>query len=168
MTEHKLADTLKMTPAEALKIINSFFSKIPKVKQLLDHFENFAAQHGYITTAKPYLRRRWFPETEQARMKGDSYALGAIGRKGKNTPIQGTNGDLIKLALVNIFELIEDKYPDVNIVMSVYDEIQTECPADLAEEWRAVLETEMIKAGELVVKSVPVVADCEISDYWKK
>lgn len=50
----------------------------------------------------------------------------------------------------------------------IYDEIQTECKEDFAEEWRSILENIMINSAKLVLKKVPVKVDCSISDYWTK
>lgn len=52
--------------------------------------------------------------------------------------------------------------------MAVYDEIQTECREDFAEEWRGILEDLMIKAAQVVIKDVPVEVDCKVTNYWTK
>jgi DNA polymerase I-like protein with 3'-5' exonuclease and polymerase domains len=56
----------------------------------------------------------------------------------------------------------------VNILLSVYDEIQTECREDMAEEWFKKLEQIMIESAQVIIKTVPIKADCGIHDYWQK
>jgi len=51
---------------------------------------------------------------------------------------------------------------------SVYDEIQTECPEDLSEWWKLELDKLMVESAQEVIKSVPIVVDCKIADYWDK
>ena len=85
-----------------------------------------------------------------------------------NTPIQGCNGNIIKLALINTQKEITLNNWPVNILLSVYDEIQTECREDLADQWKVKLEEIMIDSAKTVIKSIPIKADCSVSDYWKK
>jgi DNA polymerase I-like protein with 3'-5' exonuclease and polymerase domains len=56
----------------------------------------------------------------------------------------------------------------INILLSVYDEIQTECPEDLSEWWKLELDKLMVESAQEVIKSVPIVVDCKIADYWDK
>lgn len=183
MSSHKLAKTMNCTEPQAAKIIDAFFSKVPRVKETLDKFGNFARNNGYIITAPPYRRRRWFPEYEEysfleTRMKHRSLSgqewsthknLGGImERAGKNTPIQGTNADITKLAMVKAYETIRNEGVDAKIILSVYDEIQTEVHKSQAEEWKHKLQSIMQQAGEDVITTVPIVADCSVSNYWNK
>jgi DNA polymerase I-like protein with 3'-5' exonuclease and polymerase domains len=82
--------------------------------------------------------------------------------------IQGCNGDVIKLALCKIQKYIDDNDLPVNILLSVYDEIQTECKEEFAEEWKHILNNLMIESAQVVIKTVPIVVDCKVSDYWEK
>lgn len=166
MSEFKLADTLNCSVQKAKEIIRSFFDKVPTVEEQLQKFGGFAKSNGYIITAPPYKRRRWFPGTKQAWRQQDTQRLGEIERAGKNTPIQGTNADITKLAMIDAYEYIEANNYPAHILLSVYDEIQTEVREDLAEEWRDILQTIMEEAAKTIITTVPVIAECEISDYW--
>lgn len=79
-----------------------------------------------------------------------------------------TNGDIIKLALINVQNYIDTNNLPINILLSVYDEIQTECPEELAESWKLTLNNLMIEAAQEVIKTVPIVVDCKVNDYWDK
>lgn len=172
MSEFKLSNTIQVSVNKAKEIINSFFNMVPHVKKFLTMLGNFGKNNGYTRTAKPFKRIRHFPEWEELKRNPnhpDTFKiLGEIERKSKNTPIQGTNADIIKLALINTQKEIDKNNWPVRILLSIYDEIQTECREDKAEEWKNKLQEIMISTAKTVLKIVPVKADCDISDYWKK
>ncbi len=168
MSEFKLADTIQIDVKESKKLIHKFFSVVPKVKDFLTTLGKLGTNRGYIKSGPPYSRIRWFPQWKTAIETNDNKTLGAIERASKNSPIQGTNGDIIKRALCLVQNSIDDnKYP-VNILLTVYDEIQTECKEEFAEEWSNIMETLMIQAAQESIKSIPIVVDCAASDYWVK
>ena len=164
MSEFKLADTLQITEEEAIDIINKFFSRVPKVQEFLNTLAYLGRTRGYIRTGQPYRRIRFFTGYKS----NDNKILSSIERKSKNSPIQGTNGDIIKRALCLAQKEIDNNNYDVKILLTVYDEIQTECIESFAKEWARILETCMIKAAQESIKSIPIIAECDISDYWKK
>jgi len=168
MSEFKLSDTMDIVVKKAKDIIDKFFKMVPRVKAMLDMFGNLAKKHGRIRTAPPFRRIRWFPEHEFVVATNDFTKLGEIERAGKNTPIQGTNGDIIKLAISRLQTIIDDNKLDIKIILSVYDELRTECPDELAEWWKGVMEKTMIDAAKVVIKTVPIVVDCTIKKCWEK
>lgn len=171
MSEYKLSNTILVPVNEARDIINKFFSKVPKVKEFLDSLGNLAKTRGFIRTAPPYSRVRRFPKWEYLR-DNDSYNrdkwLGEIERAGKNSPIQGTNADIIKLALINLQDEIDNNNWDVNLLLTVYDEVQSEAHRSIAEEWKSVQNRIMVEAAQAIIKSVPIIVDCKISECWQK
>ena len=94
--------------------------------------------------------------------------LGEIERASKNTPIQGANAQLIKYALVKIQNRIDKDNLPIKILLSIYDEVQTECREDMTEWWKGELKRIMIEAAQLWIKTVPVEVDVKITDYWTK
>lgn len=168
MSEHKLSSTIQVSVEEARDIINRFFAAVPKVKEFLDFIGKFGVAHGFIRTARPIQRIRWFPEHKYIKSEDGFKIEGSIERRAKNTPIQGTNGDIIKLALSNTQNIILQENLPVKILLSVYDEIQTECEESYAEIWKERLNNIMIDAAKSVIKTVPVVVDCKINNYWTK
>jgi len=171
MSKFKLADTMGISVEEADRIIKKFFSVVPKVEKFLNDLGDLGKSRGFIRTGEPFRRIRWFPKFNDSKDNTNPDAFkyqGEIERASKNSPIQGSNGDVIKLALIKVQETIDkNKYP-VNILLSVYDEIQTECEETFAEEWKNILDSIMIEAAKEVIKDTPVVVDCKISDYWEK
>lgn len=125
MSEFKLSDTMDIAVKKAKEIIDKFFGKVPKVKQLLNQFGRLAKQHGRIRTAAPFRRVRWFPDYEFAVDTQDAVKLGEIERAGKNTPIQGTNSDIIKVAISRIQRVIDNENLPIKLLLSVYD--KTNC-----------------------------------------
>lgn len=171
MSKHKLSDTMQISVEQADEIINRFFKVVPKVKEFLDLLGETGKRKGRIKTPPPYSRIRWFEDWERAIRYDDSDSfkiLGEIERASKNTPIQGCNGDIIKLALINVQKYIDENKLPINIILSVYDEIQTECKSDYAEQWKIQLDRIMIESAEEVIKSVPIKVDSKISDCWSK
>ncbi len=171
MSKFKLADTIDISVDEAEAIINKFFNAVPKVKSFLVGLGNLGKSRGYIRTAAPFSRVRWFPKWKDATNPNHPMAfkyLGEIERESMNTPIQGCNGDLVKLALVNTQKVIDENNYPVKILLSVYDEIQTECLSTFAEEWKVILDNIMVTSAQTVIKSIPVVVDCKISNHWSK
>lgn len=171
MSKFKLANTILVSVDEADIIINKFFSKVPKVQQFLENLGNLAKNRGFIKTAPPYSRVRRFPKWEYMQQNFTTQKdkwLGEIERAGKNTPIQGCNGDILKLAIINMQNEIDDNNWDVNILLTVYDEIQTEVNRNIAELWLKKQEEIMVNAAKTIIKTIPVVCDCKISEYWQK
>lgn len=175
MSKFKLADTMGIPVGKADEIIKKFFKVVPEVQRFLDTLGNLGKQRGYIRTSLPYRRMRRFKKLEDyvsqvGSNQGfpDFAYLGSVERASKNMPIQGTNGDVIKLALCRVQEVIDNEGWPVNILLSVYDEIQTECEESRAEEWKHRLDQIMIESAEEVVKDVPIVVDCAISTHWSK
>lgn len=168
MSEFKLADTMQISVEEARNIIAKFFSVVPKVKQFLDMLGHSGRTRGYIRTPKPLRRIRWYQNWEQAYNNGESKVLGEIERASKNMPIQATNANVIKLAMIRVQKIIDENNYPVQIIMQVYDELQCLCKEEFAEEWRIILEKIMIESAQEVIKNIPVVADCKISDCWSK
>ena len=174
MSEFKLSPTIGVDVKKAKEIINSFFSKVPKVKDFLDSIGMLGRKRGFIKVSNPDGRIRFFPKYEFIKKYPDKIKevkfiwKGEMERAGKNTPIQGVNASVIKLALVKTQDYIDTHKIPANILLSIYDELQTEVEQSYAETWKNILEEKMIEAAKVFVKNVPVKADCEINDFWKK
>lgn len=102
--------------------------------------------------------------------------MGGIEREGKNTPIQGTNADMAKLALGCGFDpdgkpyawhLIEPEY-NAKLVNMVHDELLVEAPDDVAQACYDAVADAMTRAGAEFVKSIPMTTDGHIADRWTK
>jgi DNA polymerase I-like protein with 3'-5' exonuclease and polymerase domains len=93
----------------------------------------------------------------------DEQSKYAIRREGANHPIQGGNADITKLAMVAITALLHGKG---TIVLTVYDEILVEVPAELAQWARDVVYSCMMAASEQVLLTVPSAVEAQITTSW--
>lgn len=124
--------------------------------------------------------KKWNRTPDQMETKHVNSALsgmyGSIEREGKNTPIQGTNADMIKLAMGCGFDesgkpfawhLIEPVY-GAKLVNEVHDELVTEAKKENAEECSAAIADCMSRAGAAFVKSIPMTTEAHIAGCWQK
>lgn len=171
MSEHKLSDTIGVTLDEAKEIISNFFKAVPKVKELLDILYEKGTSRGYIRDNGIYKRLRQFPKWHTLQDKAwneKNKILGEIGRASMNMPFQASNADLTKQALIYVQQEIDTNKWPVNILLQVHDEIVTECEEPRSREWCTKLNDLMVKAGQVIIKSIPVIVDTKVSDYWSK
>ena len=170
MGPKKLSETIDCELKEAKELITKYFKAFPRIKDFLEKLGEFGKQNGFIETFPPFKRKRWF-ETWTPRMYNDESSfmeLGSIERASKNTPIQGSSADMTKLALVYIFDYIENNNLPVKIVMTVHDQIDTITTTEFAEEWRVTMTELMEKAASKVVTNGLLKADTQITSRWSK
>lgn len=158
------AKTIDISEDEAQNIIDAFFTVVPKVKHYLNHMGFYGKTHLVSHTMLPFGRKRYYDLHDMHDFK----RLSEIERQSKNHGPQGTNGDIIKAALILINNHIKKHNLDIKIINSIYDEIITECREDLAEAWLPVMESLMIQAAGIVIKSIPIKVDIHITDKWEK
>jgi DNA polymerase I-like protein with 3'-5' exonuclease and polymerase domains len=163
-----LAPRLGVTLDEAKELINRYFKAYPGIQRWLDKAGKDAVRLGYSAT--PLGRKRFYnmPDESLKRFNEDEWRrqIAAIERQGKNTPIQGSNADMTKLALINLRAALQGW--DARTVNTVHDEIVVEARVDQAEEVKHIVEGAMIGAGQAILKDVPIVADASLADYWSK
>lgn len=163
MSKYKLADTLDIPEKEAEEIIINFFKVVPGVDALLSRLRTWGITHGYIMTSPPFKRRRIFEgDTKNFKRKGE------IERASMNSPIQGSNADIIKQCMVSLQNRIDRDNIPAQIIMQVYDELQCLVKEEYAEQFKFILEEEMITAAKLVITDIPVIVDIKISNCWSK
>jgi DNA polymerase I-like protein with 3'-5' exonuclease and polymerase domains len=156
MSSTGLAERLGISSKEAQEFISTYFRAYPRVKSTLDQLGLKAVSSGYAET--PLGRKRYFKPA-------DCFgAQKSLERKGRNTPIQATCGDILKTAVRNLM-----KYPDLEIVNLVHDEIVVEVSEELASmEMVEKIREAMVRAGEEFLYSVPVEVDIVVDDVWRK
>ena len=108
-------------------------------------------------------RKYWFVD-----MRRGGKDEGAQMRVAKNMPVQGTNADVIKLAMGRMVARFRKEQLDAFLVNMVHDEVVVECAGTQAEEAREVVAQEMVRAGDEFIHSVPMAVDTKISDAWSK
>ena len=171
MGPFKLADTLQISKGEAEALIEKYFTEFPNIRDFLTKLGTFGTRNGYIRTFKPFKRRRWF-DTWYPKIWDDRSSMqefGSIERASKNTPIQGSSADMTKLALIYIFDEIQNNWKgDVKIVMTVHDQIDTVCKQEIADKWAVKMTELMEKAAIKIIPNGLLKADTNISATWEK
>src|SRR5690606_23856203 len=150
-----LAEDMEMRVRDARKLIRKYKSKIPAITKWLDKNGKNGVYSKEAFTLPPFERRRELKmEPEEWRRRN----------QGKNTPVQGTGGDILKLALVLMYKYIRDNDLEdtVWIVLCVHDEIITECTAEYAETWRKEMKEIMEIASTYVTKYHVIKTDPEV------
>lgn len=171
MGPFKLADTLQISKQEAEALIEKYFTEFPNIRDFLTKLGTFGTRNGYITTFAPFKRRRWFDNWHPKIWNDRSMMqeFGSIERASKNTPIQGSSADMTKLALIYIYREIQANWEgDVKIVMTVHDQIDTVCKAEVANDWAVKMTELMEKAALVIIPNGLLRADTNISETWEK
>lgn len=159
-----LAGRLGVSKEKGQEYMDKYFASYPSVGGFLDSLAKNAVKDGYAST--PLGRRRWFKRPDKS---DPDYKrkISSIQRQAKNHPIQGTNADAIKVALVYVQERIERDNIDAAIILTVHDEIACEVREDQAEDFATILSDEMVRAAKLFITKVPVISEPFVGDVWE-
>jgi len=157
----KIASSLGLTVDAAKKLLNDFtdrFHDIAKYKAKVIRLATQRSPVPYVETM--FGRRRYIPDLKST----DRGLKSRAERQAFNTMIQGSAADLMKLAIVRAHSCFVDE-PDVNVVLTVHDELVTVAREDLAEETAEAIRESMegIKLPEI---TVPLIAEVKIVDKW--
>ena len=168
LTAHSLSNRLGIEIEDANRLINDYFTTFPKVQGFLEGLSGYASRKGIMYTMPPFYRRRKF-KGWRGTYTEDS-VMASIERMGRNSHIQGSAADMIKLALVYARKYInENNLRDkVKIVLTVHDEINTIVTKDYSETWRLKLKEIMEKAAQVIVPLNLIKAEPMISQRWEK
>jgi DNA polymerase-1 len=159
MSDFGLAKQLKIKKNEAAAYIARYFAKHTGVKALIDQTIKEAKEKGYVTTLLG--RKRPIPD-----INSPNFSLRAFAERiAINTPIQGTAADMIKLAMVNIYQRCQREDVLCQMLLQVHDELVFECPKDLAVPLVKMIKKEMESALKL---SVPVIVSVYTGKNWEE
>ena len=159
-----LAAQIGVSADEGKRLLDTYFNTYKKVKKWLDKAAKEAVENGYATTLGG--RKRWFVMPDKGDPNYDRL-IGSIERQGKNTPIQGTSADMTKYALVYISQALKKEGLDAYPIQTVHDEIIVEAAEEAAPRVKEIMEEEMTRAHETLIKTVPAKIDAVISDLWE-
>lgn len=159
MGEYRLARDSDLTLAESREFIETYFKRLPGVEKYINDTKRHAIEHGYVETMLG--RRRTFPALERG-AQGQA-AAGEL-RAAINMPIQGTAADILKVAMIHLYERLNADYPQCRMILQVHDEVVLEVPEhDLQTVADVVVDT-MQNAYSLVV---PLVANASYGPNWR-
>ncbi|OOM74572.1 DNA polymerase I [Clostridium puniceum] len=152
-----LAQDLKITKKEAEEYMNIYFERYPKIKKYLENIVRDAEETGYVLTI--LNRRRFIPE-----IKASNKIVKALGdRLAMNAPIQGSAADIIKLAMVNVYNKLNEKKLKSELILQVHDELILNVKKEEFEEVKNLVEHEMEKAIKL---KVALDVDVNFGNTW--
>ncbi len=155
--DFSLARQLEISREEAREFIDEYFRRFSGVRAFLDEQIDLARQQGYVETLSG--RRRYIPE-----IQAKNWNVRQFGERiAQNTPIQGTAADLIKVAMVRIHRLLEERFSSSKLLLQVHDELLLEVPEGEVEEVGAMVMGEMEGAMEL---NVPLAVDHGVGESW--
>ena len=123
----------------------------------MDNVTKSAEIDGYAVTY--FGRRRFIPE-----ILSTNKTIKALGKRiAMNTPIQGTAADIIKIAMIRVYNRLKKELPEAKLILQVHDELIVEAPENCAEKAAEILREEMQNAVKL---SVPLPAEAKIGKTW--
>ena len=152
-----LAKDISVTRKEADSYIKAYLRHYSGVDSYMTSEVEKAKSKGYVSTM--FGRRRYLPE-----LKASNANMRAFGeRVARNMPIQGTAADIIKIAMVRVFNRLKAENMRAKLILQVHDELIVEAPDDEAEKAAAILREEMESAVSL---AVPLTADAHTGKTW--
>ncbi|MBQ2266053.1 MAG: DNA polymerase I [Clostridia bacterium] len=152
-----LAKDIGVSRKEADDYIKSYLATYPKVAAYMENTINEAKANGFVTTL--FGRKRYLPELQNS--NGMIRAFGE--RVARNAPIQGTAADVIKLAMVKVFNRLEKEVPTAKLILQVHDELIVECLEQDAQLVCDILKFEMENATKM---AVTLTADAAFGKTW--
>jgi len=157
MSAFGLARQLGIDRGRAQEYVDLYFSRYPGVKAYMDGIREQAREQGYVETV--FGRRLYIPEINASNHARRQYAE----RTAINAPMQGTAADIIKRAMVNLDQTIEQNSLPVRMIMQVHDELVFEVQQDALDSAIDTIRDSMVGAAEL---SVPLIVDVGVGDNW--
>lgn len=156
-TDFGLSQDLNIPVATAKAYIDSYFNKYPKIKEFMDEAVESATETGYATTI--LNRRRYIPEIKSSnfivRNQGKRFAM--------NAPIQGSAADIIKVAMVNVYNKLKENNMKSRLILQVHDELIVEAVDEELEMAEKIVREEMENAQSMDVK---LDVDLNTGDSW--
>ncbi len=157
MSAFGLARQLGITRTEAQQYVSLYFERYPGVKKYMDNIREQAREQGYVETL--FGRRLYLPDINNKNVQRRQYAE----RTAINAPMQGTAADIIKRAMIQIDDWLQQKHSDCKMIMQVHDELVFEVPEKCDEKIKDTIIEYMVNAAEL---SVPLVVDAAYGSNW--
>ena len=157
MSAFSLSDDLGITTKEAAEYIEKYFAQYPSVKDFLDGCVASAKEKGYGETL--FGRRRNIEELKASNFNQRSFGE----RVAKNMPIQGSAADIIKIAMIKVYQRMKAEGLKSRLIVQVHDELLIEVYRPEAERVRVILEEEMQGAMQL---KVPLIIDVHTGENW--
>ena len=152
-----LSDRLNIPRSEAKELINGYFETYPHIKEYMNKSIDIAREKGYVETISG--RKRMLPDINSK----NAIVRGYAERNAINAPIQGSAADIIKIAMVRIYNRFEQEGLRSKMILQVHDELNFNVYTDEIEKVCNIVKEEMENAYKL---KVPLIADSGIGKNW--
>ena len=152
-----LSERLNISRDEAKQLIDGYFATFPRVHEYMEEAKQQARQQGYAETL--FHRRRYLPDINS----GNATVRGLAERNAINAPIQGTAADIIKVAMIRIFERFRREGIRSKMILQVHDELNFSVLPEEKELVERIVVEEMQNACPL---HVPLIADAGWGSNW--
>ncbi len=152
-----LAERLGVDRKEAKELIDGYFENYPHVKEYMDRSIRVAREQGYIETV--FKRRRYLPDINSHNAVVRGYAE----RNAINAPIQGSAADIIKIAMIRIYERFREEGLRSKMILQVHDELNFSVLPEERQQVEQIVLAEMEHAYQM---RVPLHADCGWGKNW--
>ncbi len=157
MSAFGLAKQLGVGREEAQHYMHRYFARYPGVESYMEQIKQKARKQGYVETL--FGRRLYLPQINAK----NGLHRAAAERTAINAPMQGTAADIIKKAMLSIYQWIESESLPLKMIMQVHDELVFEVPTEQAEQFASQIADKMSQAVEL---KVPLLVDAGIGSNW--
>ena len=159
LTYKTYAHTVGVTEDEAATLYDKYFDAFPAIENWLEHNADYTQRHSNAYTFGPFYRRRRVTDAHNYRKRNI----------GKNTPVQGTAGDMMKLAAIKFYNwLNKNSIEHTKLLLLIHDEIMVETDPEIAPMIAEQVKECMEAAAKVILEHNLLKADPIITDVWKK
>ena len=152
-----LSNQTDLNRTESKELIETYYKTYPKLRDYIDDQVEFAKEHGYVKTVMG--RRRYLKDINAK----NNVVRSAAERNAVNAPVQGSAADIIKVAMINIYEAMEEKNYKSKMLLQVHDELIFDAHKDELEELKTLVKDKMENAFKL---DVPLDVDMGTGQNW--
>jgi len=154
-----LARQLKISQGEASQFIKIYNERYPGIHTFMEMQKEKARQQGFVETL---FGRKCYISGINDR---NPALRGAAERQAINAPLQGTAADIIKKAMITLYDILKEKKLQSKILLQVHDELIIECPEEEIESVKQLASREMSRAAHL---DIPLIVDSGVGENWDK
>ncbi|WP_298353626.1 DNA polymerase I [uncultured Dokdonia sp.] len=152
-----LSNQTDLSRGEAKELIDNYYKSYPKLRNYMSELVDFARENGYVKTVLD--RRRYLNGINSS----NGVVRGAAERNAVNAPIQGSAADIIKIAMINIFEKLENSDYKTKMLLQVHDELVFDVPNTELDDIKNLIKTEMESAFKM---AVPLDVEVGLGQNW--
>lgn len=152
-----LAERLSISRSEAKSLIDGYFDTYPTIKTFIEKSIENARKNGYVETM--FNRKRYLPDINSRNATVRNFAE----RNAVNAPIQGTAADIIKIAMVKLYNRLLKENLQSKMILQIHDELILNVPSMELERVKSIIKEEMQNAVKI---SVPLTVEAGVGDNW--